>query len=444
MIIIILILAGVLRLISLNQSFWLDEAVQAVISSKSLMKINFGADFQPPLFYALSHFWLSIGIKSEWFLRLPSVFFGVLTVYLSFYFFKKILNREVGLLSALFLATAPLSIYYSQEFRMYSLLTLLVLLSWIFLWQKRWIFYGLTILLSVFTHYFAFFAILSQFIYIYLYERKNASRYILHLSLFLSPFLLWLPTVGNQLQTAQKLTSLWPKWKEILGTAFFKFPPLVLAKFTVGVTSPEKLIYIPTVLILGTIFIFALIKVKEKLLLAYFFIPLILSWILGLWISGNSPHRLLFVLPAFYGIIAAGLYKIKNQNLKIILISVILISNISFSAFYLLNPQNHRENWREAVEFTDQKIGERGIVLSQFNGPFAPMVWYSKKANKYEGSTNLSNIKSYDPVILYTYLFEIFDPQKKVEENILKYGFELKSEKDFRGVGIIKIFNAEK
>lgn len=465
MIIFILILAAVLRLIGLDQSFWLDEAIQAVISSKPLTAIDFGADFQPPLFYTLAHFWLSIGIKSEWFLRLPNVFFGVLTVYLTFYFFKKLINRQVGHISAIFLATAPFHIYYSQEFRMYSMLTLLTLLSWIFLWQKLWILYGITILLSVFTHYFAAFAIASQFLFVLIYNRKNISSYIIHTSLFLIPFLLWLPTLAKQFNTARSQISLWPRWGEVLGVSIFKFIPLVLAKFTVGVTSPDKIIYIPAVIVAVTVFLMAISKLfhfrssqhssppprwkilsissEYALLIFSFFLPLIAAWILGFWVSANTPHRVLFILPAFYGIIAAGLDKIKKRKLKIILISIILISNVSFSGFYLLNSTNHRENWRDAVSYTDKIVGERGLVLSTFHGPWTPMIWYSKKANKYEGSTNLSSIENHDPIILYAYLFEIFDPERNVEKNILKNGFKLTSEKDFRGVGIVKVFNAQ-
>ena len=61
-IILILILATVLRLLFSNQSFWLDEGAQMIMSAKSLVFQWFGrsADFHPPLFYFLIHFWLQL------------------------------------------------------------------------------------------------------------------------------------------------------------------------------------------------------------------------------------------------------------------------------------------------------------------------------------------------------------------------------------------------
>lgn len=482
MIAFILLLGAFLRLVSINQSFWLDETIQAVTSSRPISRIDLGGDFQPPLSYILSHFWQSIGIKSEWFLRLPNVVLGVVSVYLIYYLTKKLFNHRAGLSAGLLLSTAPFHIYYSQEYRMYSLLTFLILLSWIFLWQKRWILYGITILAAFFTHYFAFFAILSQFIYIIFYERKNAKQFIIHTSLFIIPALAWLPTLKKQFETARTLISLWPKWGEVLGVSFIKFIPLVLAKFTVGVTSPPKIIYIPAVIIVITVFLIATVKLfrfrtsgqhstppgwrlsslgsKETLLFIYFFIPLIIAWILGLWVSANTPHRLLFVLPAFYAILAAGLIKIKNKNLKIALIAIVLISNISFSGYYLLNPKNHRENWADSIDFTDKRVGDSGVVLAEFNAPFAPMEWYSKKLDRYQGASTTFKItdqsvkNKLDPlfnstsqkritgnVILYTYLYEISDPERKVQRYLLSKNFKIKEEKDFKGVGIIKIFS---
>src|SRR3989344_9192598 len=100
----ILLLAIILRLKSLDQSFWLDEAVQAVISGKNLETVNWGADFQPPLFYLLSHLWLKIGPTAERFLRLPSVIFGVLTVYLLYIFCKPFFSAKEAILPNLLLA----------------------------------------------------------------------------------------------------------------------------------------------------------------------------------------------------------------------------------------------------------------------------------------------------------------------------------------------------
>ena len=135
MIYLILFAALILRLTSLNQSFWLDEAAQATISQLPLKQINFSVDFQPPFYYLFTHFWQQIGVQSENFLRFPSVFFGVLTIFFFYRFAKRILNHNAALVASFLLATSSYHIYFSQEYRMYSLLTLLILISWYLLWE---------------------------------------------------------------------------------------------------------------------------------------------------------------------------------------------------------------------------------------------------------------------------------------------------------------------
>ena len=121
----ILGLGLVLRLLSLNQSLWLDEAILAnAVSRLSLTDLitqYMPTDFNPPLFYLFEWFWGRWFGFSEIALRFPSVIFGMVTVYLVY--------RLGGKLPALLLATSGLSIYYSQEARMYSLAALAVKLA---------------------------------------------------------------------------------------------------------------------------------------------------------------------------------------------------------------------------------------------------------------------------------------------------------------------------
>ncbi|KXK08931.1 MAG: hypothetical protein UZ21_OP11001000492 [Microgenomates bacterium OLB22] len=62
--ILILILATVFRVVSLDQSLWLDETVQATLS-RNLGAIRFEQDFHPPLFYFITSFWQMLGFMSE-------------------------------------------------------------------------------------------------------------------------------------------------------------------------------------------------------------------------------------------------------------------------------------------------------------------------------------------------------------------------------------------
>lgn len=482
-ILLILIFSLLLRIISLNQSFWLDEAIQAVISKQNLTAINWSADFQPPLYYTVAHLWMKWGITAEWFLRLPSVFFGACTVYLTYIFTKALFSKKTAIVAALLLASSGYHIYYSQEFRMYSFFTFLSLSSWYTLYKKNWQLYALCNALLFYTHYFSFLVIIAQTVYYFFSNRYGQKQYIFsNLAAFI-PFVMWLPTFLKQLQTARLAAIQLPLWENVLGVSFWKFPALILAKFTVGVASPDnQLLYGFFVSLVGVIFLMSILSIthvphcmfddllfkndarpkkyppntKHFLLLSAFCIPLIIAWLASPFIKVNSPHRFVFLLPAFYMIIAVAFLEIKNHvgaRVNSILLTII-ICNVYFSLTYLFNPKYHREDWRRAVSYSDHKIENGGVILNKFIGPWAPQIWYSQKPDRYQGvsqslpitdqsiymllSSNMQNTNHY---ILYTYLTDIIDPYRLVEKNLLKNGYVLNEEKDIRGVGIIKIFS---
>src|SRR3989338_2066633 len=129
----ILGLGIILRLISLNQSLWLDEAIN-VMAAKSFslpgMVTQYAvADFHPPGWFAVLWFWGKLFGYSEISVRLPSVIFGVVTIYITYLLGKKLVSKNLGLLAALLIAINPLHIYYSQEARMYSMAVLAVVVN---------------------------------------------------------------------------------------------------------------------------------------------------------------------------------------------------------------------------------------------------------------------------------------------------------------------------
>lgn len=462
MIWLLLALGLLLRIISLDQSFWLDEAAQAVLSRTPILNVDYAADFQPPLYYILAHAWMFFGSlfnihQAEWFLRLPSVFFGVATIYVTYLLGKKLFSRNAGLLAAGFLAIAPFHIYYSQEFRMYALLTLLCALCWHELIQKRWIALSFIVSLSLFTHYFAFVNVAVMGIYLLGSGEKRGFGYVLG---GLIPFSLWLPTLLEQITTANQLLSLWPKWSEVSNAGFFKFLPLLAAKWTVGMISPEnRMVYAIAVgifvsigAIAGFFYVKALMKGgisknnSYRVLVHYGLVSILIAWFGGLWFPAATPTRIQFVLPAIYLIIAQGCNRVlvhkKYKRIIYVGIGLLCAIQLFFTLDYLFMKKHHREDWRGAIAYTDEYIStyklESTAAITIFDNKWAPMDWYSKFPHNYSGGTSYDKVEH---IILFTYLFEVFDPSKKIE-NALQKDYKLTQEKDFRGVGIIKIFSA--
>jgi len=125
-----------------TQSLWWDESLslqranydlplvlsnEIVLTDASRQVITF--DNHPPLYFLLLHFVVKLAGQSEFALRFPSLAFSVLTVPLLYVLGKRLFDRRVGLLAALFGAISPLYLWYSHEARMYTMLTFLGLLS---------------------------------------------------------------------------------------------------------------------------------------------------------------------------------------------------------------------------------------------------------------------------------------------------------------------------
>src|SRR3989344_59299 len=139
MIFLILILATTLRLINIKQSLWLDEAINVVASQNFtfwdfVTKYPIG-DFHPPGYFVLLWIWTRIGGTGEIWVRLPSVFFGIGTVWVIYLLGKELFSKRVGLTGSILLDFAPLHVYYSQEARMYAMATFVVTLSFFFFWK---------------------------------------------------------------------------------------------------------------------------------------------------------------------------------------------------------------------------------------------------------------------------------------------------------------------
>ena len=121
--------AFALRVYKLDaQSLWYDEGVSAIVAQYDLASLAqwTADDIQPPLYYALLSGWGRLAGWSEWSLRFPSVFFGLLIIpLLSALTIRWSRSRLAGALAGLLATFHPLLLYYSQEARMYTLLVAL-------------------------------------------------------------------------------------------------------------------------------------------------------------------------------------------------------------------------------------------------------------------------------------------------------------------------------
>lgn len=435
MIYLILILGFVVRLVNINQSLWLDEASQVLMSQKSIYSILFErvGDFHPPLSYLIFHYWLMLG-QSEIWLRLLPIIFGVATIFVVYKLCQKLFNEKLALISALFLSLAPYHVYYSQEIRMYSITTFFASLSMYYLITKKCFGYVVVTSALIYTHYMGFFLLAAQVFY------KRDWRLLGIISL---TFLPWLPFLYEQLQNGVKASEYLPGWEKLLSVEPIKAVPLTFIKFSIGrINFEPQILYLGiSVVVLAFLgfLIFRAIKLeKSRLPLFWLFVPIVLAWLISFILPMNQPFRLLFTLPAFCMLLSIGVGEL-GKFWRLGLCGVLVIS-IAGLLIYWINPKFQREDWRTAT-----KEVPNGVFAWPL--PFDPYTWYGGQgvgllkhlpARENEIEDSIKNLGT--EVYLFEYLQDLSDPGRLTQKKLIENGYKLEKTLNYNGVGFVYKF----
>lgn len=481
MIVFVLLLALALRLIAINQSLWLDEAINVNVARaldfKTLVLDYSLGDFHPPLYHILLKTWISLFGSSEIAVRIPSVLFGVGTVYLTYRIAKKLFEEKTAIIAAVLAATAPLSIYYSQEARMYSLAAFLCSLSVYFFIStvKKPTFpllagFITSTALTLYSEYLPYFLIPIYIIFLLL-NRKNIPKAAL--KSFLPSFFLililitpWLLIFPRQLGTGLSAAAASPAWAQVVGTPEVKSLLVTVVKFALGRISNDNntiyaLLVAPVALLFGFLFSLSFFRMSSLRSFLYYWLlgPLLLAYAASFFIPIFAYFRFLFVLPALYIILASAINTVNwNVTTRALLLAVLII-NLIASGIYFTMPKFQREDWRAATRYIYQNKTPNTIVLFESNYTAAPFDYYNVKfaegSQKLDGQGALSGFNAdpefiktnlvkqtagKDKVYLFQYLTEITDPQALVFQELTKNGFYNSSTQNFNGVGFLYEF----
>ncbi|HVX92500.1 MAG TPA: glycosyltransferase family 39 protein [Candidatus Dojkabacteria bacterium] len=211
---IILVVAFVLRWLEINKtSFWYDESFTGntvQLPWKEMFVVIARDKVHPPLYYIITKLWGFIFGYSQDALRSLSIFWGMLTVALSYFIGKSLFDDKKKdkkvfpltclILSAIF-AISPFFIAYSIEARSYAFLTTMALLTSYtvikYLDSKERKYLLLSILLGgimCFTHYlqliFIVGLIMAALSYRYVYTEKGLNTKLLNSFLLISAVLI--------------------------------------------------------------------------------------------------------------------------------------------------------------------------------------------------------------------------------------------------------------
>jgi len=479
-VVMIIALATLMRLVAINQSLWLDEAIGAIVvrdySYGEILTEFIRSDNHTPLYYLDLKFWSDIFGHSELSLRLPSVIYGVLTIYIVYLIAQKLAgvkNQLFPILTILLLATSQFHIYYSQEARMYSLATFFVSLAvYAFLNVLEdkdnfyWKLFSFSIVGLIFTDYVPVFVLPIFVVYAPLKKKKAKwwGKFVLYgIPLFILGTA-WLPTMLVQVRNYVGLLSHLPAWKQVAGGATFKQAVLVWMKFVFGrISLVDKFLYyllvclasIPVVVSM----INSLVKTsckKINIVWLWLVLPLICGFLVSFVFPVFIYFRFMYVIPAFYMMIAWGIAQMRKKGLRYVVVVLLLISNFVSWIIYITDDHQQREQWRQATRFVEKSVVEGDVIIFEYPEPFAPYRWYSSREVEAYGVTDSVSadsakteqitryrIAEKSGVYYFEYLRELSDPDRVVEKVLREEGFEVSEIYNFSGVGLVYYWTRE-
>jgi len=206
-----------------KSSIWFDEAFGAYLIHFNFLEIAryTATDVHPPLYYWLLKLWSMLFGNTELGLRSMSVLFGAISIVFGYLLTHRLFGKKAARISLIFMVLSPMLIRYSQEARMYTLVTAIALaatyvLTFAINTKKRlpWIIYGILVSLGMWTHYFSAIVWISHWLWRAdiirrvtkkgkfiktFFSKEWITAHIIAVGLFLP----WMPFLAIQMVTVQ-------------------------------------------------------------------------------------------------------------------------------------------------------------------------------------------------------------------------------------------------
>lgn len=386
----ILALSLFLRIFLLDfESLWLDEGSSikfAKLSIPELIKSS-QADGNPPLYYLILHFWIKIFGDSEFSVRFLSVIFGMLVVVAVYWFCFEFWGREVAIFSSFITGISVFQIFYSQEARMYALLCLLSIISFLYFVKilrqgefKHYVFYALTNILLLYTHLYAFFTIFAQLIFVAFQKRKRLKVFLTLLSisfLFFIPRFLIVVKQVDEILISGKFWLPRPDFIDVLKTLIQfagatypmprdEFGNVILSRFIIEYLSSAILLLIMLAMVILSIFNFKGFNHEKReiyvIFWLWFIVPILVPFVLSQFLTPFYFTRYAIASSvAFYCLASIGFENYNGRFKRYIVYVVLFLSAINLGWYY---GKTNKEKWREAVKFIEERASKGDLIIA--------------------------------------------------------------------------------
>ena len=383
--VVILLFGFFTRIIYLDaQSIWADEAFTYITTQSDTFWQTIAADVHPPLYFMMITGWTWIAGISEFSLRMPSVLAGMLAMASLTALSREIIRHRphpqqviIPVIAALLFALSDLEVMVAQEARSYTLHGLWVILSlWMYLrWirTEQWryaVFFVMTTLLIIFTHYIGVFTPIALGLHALLFLRGRQRILTITLlvitALLFTPWL-WFVIIAQQIGKfagdvvpaySSNLETLWyfrlswftDQWALMLGIFFAGF-------FVIRRTSGNYRLESPKIRTLA-------------LLILWIVVPLVMAFSLNLQLPVLFDYRLTQITAPIIILMAYGLANF-DKLARMILIAVIIVYGV-----FIVDVFRPKLSWETYTEMITEFIAPGQAVVSEIGGGDYMMDYY--------------------------------------------------------------------
>ncbi|MBL7110699.1 MAG: glycosyltransferase family 39 protein [Bacteroidales bacterium] len=322
----------------------------------------------PPLYFLVMHAWIELFGIEPFQVRLLSLCFSAFSSVLIYFLGARNFSRSVGISAALLFTFSNFNTYLAQEARVYALFVFLALTSvYLFLKlikefkPKTLIFLIVINILLIYSHFFAFWLLLIEYIFVLLFpdiRKKLFKPFLIMTGILLVAFLPYLMIFINRFLASSGGTWLEPPTVSSIYNLLWKF-----------CNQPVPTVIVIIILIIGLCkYVFLRFKGTISIdkatwfVLMWFILPTSIIFIISFSLPVFYEKYLVFLAPALYLLVSRAILFITKKDpirlgLFIILISGFIITSTprpyySRSVTLLSNDLKSLRNNRDPVLIT--------------------------------------------------------------------------------------------
>jgi mannosyltransferase len=381
-----------------HQSLRLDEAQSLWQTSHTPTKILniLAQDVHVPLYHMILHFWQLFLGNTVLTGRILSLLFFVISLPAMYFLGRRMFGPTVAIFATALLAVSPFMNWYGNEIRMYSLLTLLTILSQFFfigIYRKQdgdsWVGYFLVALFGIFAHYFFWFVLLVQAIFYFLYSdlfpKGSLKRFIIVavvLALAFSPWIYYVKVLGTVSNQAPVLAI--PNTVNIFNT---------FSQFIFGFQNDHLNTVLVSLWPLTVLLGFLALRENKRVspetiyMILSILIPVTAAFIVSVTLRPLFVSRyLILTIPSMY-ILISWVFSTYPRPLRRALRAILIFAMLASLAVEVVSPSAPvKENYRQAVEYLQQNASEQDVII--LSAPFTvyPVEYY------YRGPTRIETL----------------------------------------------------